>query len=110
LMEEHFNENYMESDKFPKASFKGKITDLDKVVVTKDGVYNVTVSGDLTMHGVAKKTTAIGNITVKDGKMEANSTFNVTLADYGISIPSVVKDNISKTVEIKVSCRLDNKM
>src|SRR6476661_3108538 len=54
LMEEHFNENYMESEKFPKASFKGTVADISKVNFSKDGVYNVNVSGDLTIHGVTK--------------------------------------------------------
>ena len=81
LMEEHFNENYMESDKFPKASFKGTIADLSKVNFTKDGTYQVNVSGDLTLHGVTKKVTAPGSITIKGGTISASSKFSLKLAD-----------------------------
>ena len=104
LMQEHFNENYMESNKFPKAGFKGTITDIAKHNLTKDGAYTVTVTGDLTIHGVTKNITTPGTITVKAGKISANATFNAAVADYNISIPGVVKNNISKTIEIKVAC------
>jgi hypothetical protein len=102
LMQEHFNENYMESEKFPKSTFKGKITNLDKIDFTKDGVYPATVSGKMTIHGVTKDATANGNITVKGGKIIANSTFNVAPADYNIAIPSVVKDKIAKDIKVTV--------
>jgi polyisoprenoid-binding protein YceI len=110
LMEEHFNETYMESDKYPKASFKGKITDLTKVNFTKDGTYNVTVSGDLTMHNVTKKTTTPGTVTIKAGKIAAAAQFVVKLADYKIEVPKVVRNNIAETVTIKVICNYDQKM
>ena len=109
LMQEHFNENYMESTKYPKATFKGNIGDLSKMNFTKDGTYAVTVAGDLTLHGVTKKVSVPGNITVKGGKFSAAATFNVLLADYNISIPSVVQNNISKTIEIKVDCNYEPK-
>ena len=111
LMEEHFNENYMESNKFPKASFKGNIDDKSKVDFGKDGTYKVTISGDLNIHGVSKKVSAVpGTITVKDGKPTGTSKFNVKLADYEISVPSVVKKNIAETIDISVSCLYDQKM
>ena len=110
LMEEHFNADYMESDKFPKATFKGAITDIAKVNFSKDGNYAVTVSGDLTIHGVTQKTTANGNIAVKDGKIAGSSTFNITVADYGISIPKIYRDNIAKTIAITVACNYDQKL
>ncbi len=103
LMQEHFNENYVESDKYPKTTFKGTVTDLSGVNFSKDGVYNVTVSGDMTMHGVTKPVTAKGTIEVKGVNLVAKSTFKVLLSDYNIKIPDVVKDNISKAIEIKVS-------
>lgn len=109
LMQEHFNENYMESAKYPKATFKGKITDLAKVNFTKDGSYAVTVSGDLNIHNVTKAVSVPGTITVKGGKFNAAATFNVLLADHNISIPKVVEGNISKTIEIKVDCSYDPK-
>lgn len=110
LMEEHFNENYMESNKYPKAIFKGKIVDLSKVNFTADGNYTVQVTGDLTIHGVTNKVTTAGTITVQSGIISASSTFRIKLADYRISIPGIVKDNISETVDITASCKYDQKL
>ena len=110
LMETHFNETYMESDKYPKASFKGKVNDLSKVNFTKDGTYNVEVSGDLTMHGVTNKATTPGTITVRSGIITADANFKLKLADYKISIPKIVKDNIAEVIDIKVSCAYDQKL
>jgi polyisoprenoid-binding protein YceI len=110
LMEEHFNENYMESDKFPKSSFKGKIDDISKVNFSADGTYPVSVSGDLTMHGATNKVSTKGNIAIKGGKITGSSVFTVALADYKISVPKVVANNISKTIEITVNCLYDQKM
>jgi hypothetical protein len=110
LMEEHFNENYMESSKFPKSSFKGGITDLSKIDFKKDGSYSVTVTGDLTIHGVTKKVSVPGTIAVKAGVPTANAKFPLRLADYNISIPKLVKDNIAEVIEITVACTYDQKM
>jgi YceI-like domain len=102
LMQEHFNENYMESSTYPKAKFKGKIDNISAVNFLKDGVYNVTASGQLEMHGITKPVTTKGVITVKGGAITAKSNFSVLLADYGITIPKLVADNISKSVDITV--------
>jgi len=102
LMEEHFNENYMESTKFPKADFKGKIEDLSAVNFTKDGTYKVKVIGNLTLHGITKPTTADGTITVKEGKISATSNFLVKLADYNVERPAVVANKINETAKISV--------
>lgn len=110
LMEEHFNENYLESEKYPKATFRGTITDAGKINFAADGAYPVTVSGDLTIHGVTNKATTKGNITVKGGKITGTSVFVVALADYKIAIPKLVEANISKTIEITVNCLYDQKM
>ena len=104
LMEEHFNENYMESDQFPKATFKGIIADIITVNFLKDAVYPVVVSGDLTLHAVTNKITSKGNISIKEGKITGSSIFSITLADYKIAIPKLVESNIAKTIEIKVNC------
>lgn len=109
LMQEHFNENYMESATYPKATFKGSVKDISKLDLTKDSNYPVSVSGDLTMHGVTNKVTVPGTIAVKGGKMNATATFIVMLADYKISIPKVVESNISKSIEIKVDCNYEPK-
>ncbi|MEP7163275.1 MAG: YceI family protein [Ferruginibacter sp.] len=110
LMEEHFNENYMESDKYPKATFKGTINDLSKVNFTTDGNYTVEVAGDLTIHGITNKTTTTGTITVKAGTITATSKFKIKLSDYKISIPKIVKDNIAEVVDVTVSCVYDQKL
>jgi hypothetical protein len=107
LMQEHFNENYVESDKYPKAGFSGAIADVSKVNFGKDGTYPVQVSGDMTIKGVTKKETASGEIVIKGGKAQAKSTFNIQLSDYNVSIPAVVKDNISKTIQISVDLNLE---
>ena len=109
LMQEHFNENYMESEKYPKATFSGAITDISKVAFTKDGKYNVTTTGNLTMHGVTKKITAPTTIMVKDRALTGTSSFVVLLADYNISIPRIVESNISKSLEIQVNCSYQQK-
>jgi hypothetical protein len=110
LMEEHFNKDYMESDKFSKSTFKGAITDIAAVNFTKDGTYPVTVTGDLTIHGITKKITANSSIGIRAGKITGTSKFIVTVADYNISIPKVYRDNISKTIEITVNCNYDQKL
>ena len=102
LMQEHFNENYMESETYPKAKFKGKIDNLSSVNLAKDGDYNVNVSGQLEMHGVTKPVNATGVISVKGGSISAKSKFAIALADYDIEIPKVVADNIAKNVDIHV--------
>ena len=107
LMEEHFNENYLESGKFPKAVFAGTITDFNTVNLKKDGSYPVNVKGNLTMHGVTKPAEAKGNLTVKGGAItNANAAFKVLMADYNIAIPSAVKDKIAKEAKIDINCAL----
>ena len=103
-MMEHFNENYMESDKFPKSIFKGKITNLDKINFSKDGTYPVNVKGVLEIHGVKKEVEANGQFKVSGETVIAIAEFEIVLEDYAITIPSLVKDKISKTARIKVNC------
>ena len=107
LMEEHFNENYMESNTFPKASFKGAITDLSKVNFLKDGNYPVTVKGDLTIHGVTRNVAAPGIITVSQGKINAKSNFNIKLKDYNIKVPVAVVNKIAESIAISVDCKYE---
>lgn len=103
LMQEHFNENYMESDKYPKAIFKGAITDISQVDFAKDGTYPVKVQGRLTIHGETKEVASDGSITIENGQISGKSTFEVAVADFKIEIPKVVRDNIAKTVVITVN-------
>lgn len=102
LMQEHFNENYMESDKFPKAEYKGKITNISDVDFSKDGTYNVKTNGQLTMHGVTKAVATNGTVTVKGGTATIKSKFMVAPADYGIKIPSVTASKIASKIEVTV--------
>lgn len=102
LMQEHFNENYMESDKYPKSAFKGTISNVQDVNIKKDGTYPVDVKGDLTIHGVTKPVVAKGTLEVKAGKINAVSKFNVAPEDYNITIPSLVREKIAKNMEITV--------
>ena len=107
LMQEHFNENYVESDKFPKADFKGTIVNNSSVNYSKGGTYNTIVKGKLTIHGVTKEVEAPGVIKIEGGKIDASSTFNVMLSDFNVSIPSMVKDKVSNTIKITVDCKMD---
>ena len=105
LMEEHFNENYLESDKLPKASFKGKITNLQAVDFKKNGTYNVTVEGDLTIHGVTNRVKADGKIEVVADEINANSKFNIVPEDYKIEIPGLVREKIDKSLAVTVTMK-----
>jgi hypothetical protein len=105
LMEEHFNENYMESDKIPKSSFKGNITSLQSVNFSTNGTYDVTVEGDLTIHGVTNKIITKGTIEVLTGGINANSKFNIVPEDYKITIPGVVREKINKNLEVTVAMK-----
>jgi YceI-like domain len=105
LLEEHFNENYMESDKFPKSSFRGKITNLSSVDFSKNGTYNVTVDGDLTIHDMTNKVSVKGTVEIITGGINAYSKFEIVPEDYKIIIPGVVRDKISKAMETTVTMK-----
>jgi polyisoprenoid-binding protein YceI len=107
LMQEHFNENYVESDKFPDAKFVGKVTNIKDINLEKDGVYDANVEGKLTMHGVTKDIAEKGTFEVKQGKLIGKAKFNLSVADFKITIPGNVGNNISKTVEVTVDITLD---
>ena len=102
-MQEHFNENYVESDKFPKAGYAGKIQNPGSIKFSQDGSYPVKISGKLTMHGVTRDQPAEAVFTVKGGMVSAVSDLTVNLKDYNVQIPSLVADKISKTVKITVN-------
>jgi polyisoprenoid-binding protein YceI len=102
LMQEHFNENYMESSKFPKANFKGALTDLSAVNFAADGTYNANVSGQLTIHGVTQTVSTPVQFIIAGGAVSATCNFSVTLKDYGIEIPSLVSDKVGKVARISI--------
>ncbi len=104
LMQEHFNENYMESDKYPRTVFKGKVN--EKIDYTKDGVNPVTVTGTMDMHGVQKNITIPGTITIQNGIIFLSAKFDVKMEDYKIKIPSIVGNDISKQVAVTLNATL----
>ncbi|MDQ5930328.1 MAG: hypothetical protein QG594_2116 [Bacteroidota bacterium] len=106
LMEEHFNENYLESNTYPKATFKGKVLNLDvsKLTATKT---NYDLEGDLTIHGVTKKIKTKINLSLNGTKILATSAFSVKPQDFKIEIPSLVKAKIADEVKISVNLVLE---
>lgn len=119
LMEEHFNENYMETDKegakdakgkvtYPnrKATFFGKIN--EKIDYTKDGTHNVTITGKLTIHNVVQERTVNATIVIKGGLITVDSKFLVALKDHQIEVPSAVGTKIAENVEVTVRAILVN--
>ncbi|MES2649690.1 MAG: YceI family protein [Bacteroidota bacterium] len=104
-MQQHFNNaSYMDSDKFPKSEFKGNIINLNAVNFKKDGIYNIDVTGDLTMHGVTKKITQKGTITIKAGKPSVNAVFKVKRSDFNITTPGFTAAKIADEIEVTVKC------
>lgn len=104
LMQEHFNENYVESDKYPKATFSGTYTgDVD---FSKDGVYKVTVKGELNLHNTTKPVETPATFEVKGGHLAGTAEFKARPEDYNITIPGLVRDKIDKeiTVKVKIDC------
>ena len=104
LMQEHFNENYLESDKYKNATFKGFID--GKINWKKDGEYETSATGTLNIHGVEQERTIKGKLIVKDGKVSLSSKFNVKLEDHKIKIPQAVFMNIAEVVEVTMSMSL----
>jgi hypothetical protein len=103
LMQEHFNENYLESEKYPKATFTGRFAGADAAALGGPGPHPVQVEGDLTMHGVTRHLTVPATLELKAGQLLASATFNVAPADYNIEIPMLVRDRIAKSVRVRVS-------
>jgi polyisoprenoid-binding protein YceI len=105
LMEEHFNENYVESDTYPKATFKGKITGFDLAKLTAAGG-NYTITGDLTLHGKTKKITDTAKISKSGDKVVVSGGFEVAPADFDIKIPAVVSKKVADKVTVSYSLTL----
>ncbi len=106
LMQDHFNENYMESHKFPKGVFKGTIINMQDIHLKKDGTYTAIVKGDLTLHGITKPFSPTGKVVVKGGKITASSSFELMVADFNIEIPKVVRENIAEKVKVTIQADL----
>ena len=107
LMQEHFNENYLESEKYPKATFTGHFAGADAAALGGPGAHQVQVEGDLTMHGVTRHITVPATLELKAGQLLASATFSVAPADYHIEIPLLVRGHIAKTVDVTVALSCD---
>jgi polyisoprenoid-binding protein YceI len=107
LMQEHFNENYVESDKYPNATFSGMVSNFKDIDVKKDGAIAIMVEGKMTMHGVTKSIKEKGTFEIRQGKIAGKAKFNLLLSDFNIKIPTAVVKNISETVEITVDVLLE---
>jgi len=107
LMQEHFNENYVESDKFPTATFKGSIRDYNKAIFKSNEEKQVVLDGDMTMHGVTKHISTPAKITWGQDKIAALAEFKISVADYDIKVPKAVIDKIAESIQVKVEFHLD---
>lgn len=107
LMQEHFNENYVESDKYPNASFKGKIINIGDIDFTKNGVYDAVIEGDLTIKDATQQIKEKATIEVSNDKVTGKSTFNVLVADYNIKVPAAVANNIARSIQVDVDVTMD---
>jgi hypothetical protein len=105
FMEEHFNENYMETEKFPYSTFKGTIN--QKIDYTKDGENQVTCTGTMDMHGVVLPVTASGTLTIKGNQVIVTAKFKVTIADYKIKVPSLYVKNIAEIIDVDITTLME---
>lgn len=108
LMEEHFNENYIESHQYPKTSFKGSILNFDSNALSNQ-LRTVQLTGELSMHGVTKLISVSATITKSDEQITLTSSFSVKTSDFGIKIPSLVRKQIDENVQVEVSLPLQRK-
>jgi flagellar basal body P-ring protein FlgI len=106
LMQEHFNENYLESDKYPRGEFKGVVLNNSEINYNHPGNYAAHVKGQLNIHGITKEMEASGTIQIGTNP-EVSSEFIIELSDYNIKIPALVKDKVSNQIKIMVAARLD---
>ncbi|GAA4005771.1 hypothetical protein GCM10022408_16910 [Hymenobacter fastidiosus] len=107
LMQEHFNENYVESEKYPRATFTGKVLNFQPALVQQTGPQPVQVEGELTIHGVKRRVQVPGTLELKNNQLLVRSKFIVAPADYNIEIPALVRDNIAKTIAVTVALTCD---
>jgi hypothetical protein len=106
LMQEHFNENYMESDEFPVAIFKGKIINNEEIDLSKTGPIKVKVKGTIKIHGVSQELETDGLMDIQGEEIHATSKFIAKPADFNIKIPGAVIDNIAEGIEVTVDVKL----
>jgi YceI-like domain len=104
LQKEHFNENYMESQIYPEASFAGKI--IEDIDLTQDGTYIVRAKGNLTIHGVVQERIIKTELNVKNGNISMKANFTVLLSDHNIAIPKVVHEKLASEIKVEVKADL----
>lgn len=109
LMQEHFNEKFVESEKYPKSTFKGKIVNFSGLKLKKGSAEEVVIKGSLTIHGVTNDIEVKGDLLNDKGVMDLQFAFQVQVADYDIEIPGPVKEKIAKTIDIDAHFKM-NKM
>jgi polyisoprenoid-binding protein YceI len=107
LMQEHFNENYVESDKFPNATFRGQIVNNSDIDLTESGEVAVSVKGQLTIHGVTQTIEEKGSMNIDGNNVHAKATFIVKPSDFDIKIPGAVVKNIAEEIEVRVDVKLE---
>jgi polyisoprenoid-binding protein YceI len=107
LMQEHFNENYMDSDKFPKAVFRGKLNDFDFKNISNKKKYNLV--GTLTVRGIKKEISTTANVSLSNRKLSINSTFVLAPQDFKIDIPAIVRKKIADKINVTLNYELVEK-
>jgi len=105
-MQEHFNENYVESEKYPKATFTGHILNNTDVDYSRPGVYEIQVKGEMTIHGASRSFSTEGSLEVESRNIAANMKFMLNPEEYYIKIPRVVRENIAEKMEVRVQMNL----
>lgn len=104
LQQEHFNENYLESNKYPVASFEGKI--IEDIDFTKDGEYAIRSKGNLSIHGVVQERIIKCDVSIKNKNISVRSAFTVLLADHNIPIPKVVNEKLASEIKVDIKAEL----
>ena len=106
-MQEHFNSpNWMDSDKYPNATFKGKLTNLSTINFKKDGTYPAELEGELNLHGKTQQLKTTGSVTVKGKVVSASADFTLKLEDYGVNGPAIGAGKVSKDPKVSVTAEL----
>lgn len=107
LQQEHFDENYLEIDKYPKATFKGKI--IEKIDFTTDGTHSIRTKGQLNIHGIEQERIIKSKVTIKKGTFNVQSNFTVLLEEHNITIPKIVYQKIAEEIEVQIEAAFEKK-
>ena len=107
LQREHFNENYLESNKYPRASFEGKI--IEDIELNKNGLYSIRAKGNLTVHGITQERIIKCELSIKNNVVSIKSNFTVLLADHNITIPKVVHEKLASEIKVEVKADMIEK-